>query len=79
MISGLVLLQMQSVPVGTGLPSPATVLFNRPIRCLLPQMNRETINVDNDDSHYQALETCQKRYSKDSDTLTILVFLQVLQ
>ena len=37
----LAMLQMRSTPVGAGLPSPATLLFNRPIRDLLPKMNRK--------------------------------------
>ena len=28
------------MPIGAGLPSPATLLFNRPISALLPQINR---------------------------------------
>ena len=39
----LALLQIQSMPVGAGFPSPATILFNRPIKDLVPQMNREPI------------------------------------
>ena len=33
----LALLQMRSTPIAAGLPSPATLLFNRPIRALLPK------------------------------------------
>ena len=36
----LALLQIGSMPIGAGLPSPATLLFNRPISALLPQINR---------------------------------------
>ena len=32
------LLQIRSTPVNTGIPSQATLLFNRPIRVLLPQL-----------------------------------------
>ena len=32
------LLQIRSTPVGIGLPSPAMMLFNRPISALLPQI-----------------------------------------
>ena len=37
-----------------GLHSLATLLFNRPITSLLPQMNREPININNYDSQYEA-------------------------
>ena len=36
-------------PVGTVLPSPAMLLFNRPIRVLLPQIGNEPINVNDDE------------------------------
>ena len=46
----LALLQIISMPIDTGLPSPATLLFNRPIIGLLPKMNREPIDINNDDA-----------------------------
>ena len=51
----LTLLKIYSTPVGAGLPSPVTVLFKGQIRGLLPQMNREPININNDDTHYKVL------------------------
>ena len=41
------------MPIGAGLPSPAALLFNRPIRGLSPQMNRGEININNDDAQYE--------------------------
>ena len=49
------LLQVRMMPINAGLPSPATLLFNRPIRALLPLMNREPININADGKHYKAL------------------------
>ena len=43
------------------------MLFNRPIQGLLHQINRESINVDNDVSHYKAPKAHPKCY-KDIDT-----------
>ena len=31
-------------------------------------MNREPININNDDGHYKALKICHNKYIKDSDT-----------
>ena len=31
-------------------------------------MNRELININNDDAQYEALKACQDKYVKDSDT-----------
>ena len=64
------MLQMKSTPVGSGLPSPATLLFNRPIRALLLKINREPINFNDDNEHFEALKTCQDKYTKGSDTQT---------
>ena len=51
-----------------GLPSPATVLFNRPIMGLLPHMNGDPININNDDMHYEVLETYKRKYNNAKDT-----------
>ena len=48
--------------IGTGLPSPATLLVSRPIRALLPQVNRELINYIRDNKNYEALKLCQDKY-----------------
>ena len=52
----MALLQICSIPIESGLPSPAAMLFTRPIRGLLTQMNRDPNNVDNDALHHETLE-----------------------
>ena len=52
----LALLHIWSTPIATGLPSPAILLFNRPINSLQPQMLRELISINNDDAQYKALQ-----------------------
>ena len=54
------LLQIRSTPVGTGIPSPAMLLLNRPIRVLLPQIGREPMNINKDDAYYETLNQGQK-------------------
>ena len=61
------LLQIRSTPIGTGIPSPAMLLFNKPIRVLLPQIVREAINVNKDDGYYNALKSRQETYTKNND------------
>ena len=56
------------MPIGTGLPSLAMLLFNRPIRTLLPQVNRNPINYNADDENYKALKLQQDKYLKNIDT-----------
>ena len=59
---------------------PATMLFNRPIRGLLPQVNREPIDINNDDAQYKALKAHQNKYIKAMRlTKTHNLFLQDLQ
>ena len=64
----LALLQLRSVPIGTWLPSPVALLFNSPVRGLLPKMNREPININNDGAQYGALKAQQDKCVKDNDT-----------
>ena len=49
------LLQMRSTQLGPGLPSPATLLFNHPIRCIMPIHPRLPLNSNNNKEHYKAL------------------------
>ena len=51
-----------------GLPSPAMMLFNRPIRALLLQICRGLINVNNNDDYHKALKSRQEEYTKNNDT-----------
>ena len=62
----LALPQISSIPISIGLSSPATLLLKKPITGLLPQMNREPINSNNDDAPYEALKACQDTYIKNN-------------
>ena len=50
----LALLQICSTTIGVGVLRPAVMLFIRPIRGLLPQMNRDPIDTNNDYMHNKA-------------------------
>ena len=58
---------MKSIPIHTGLPIPATLLFNREIRTMLAEINREPINFNADNEHYEALKTYQQKYTNGND------------
>ena len=45
----MALLQIRTTPLGQGLPSLATLLFNHPVCSIMAVMDRKPINVDNDD------------------------------
>ena len=49
----MAMLQIGTTPLGQGLPSPATLLFNCHVRGIMLLMDRPPINVDNDDEHHQ--------------------------
>ena len=63
----LPLLQIRSMSIGVRIPHPATLLFNIPIRSLLPQITRVPINIINNGAYYEALKVHQK-YIKYNDT-----------
>ena len=50
----IALLQIRSSPLEPGLPSPATLLFNCPIRGVMPILNRLLISpINDDDEHHE--------------------------
>ena len=60
----IALLQMQMTPLGQGLPSPATMLFNCPIRGIMPVINRPLMGIDNDVEHHIVLIKRQTKMTK---------------
>ena len=56
------LLQIRMTLLEPGLPSLATILFNCPIRGIVPIINRLPMGFDKDEEHYEALV---KRQTKD--------------
>ena len=71
------LLQIRSALLRAEYPSPAMMLFNRPIRSLLPEIDREPLNINTDDKNYEALKSRQEAYIKNMIlTKTVPYFLQ---
>ena len=64
----LALLQIHSILIGVGLPSPTMMLFNRLISGLFPQMNTNPIHVNNTDLHFEALDIHQRKYDEGKNT-----------
>ena len=60
------LLQIWSTPISADLPHPTTVLLNRPIRDVLPKINREPINISIND--VQILKAHEDKCQEDSNT-----------
>ena len=63
------LLQIRSTPLGQGLTSPATLLFNCPIRGIMPLLIRPLINTNNNDDHCVTLVERDTKADKNYDTL----------
>ena len=57
------------MPIGLGLPSPATVLFNRQVRGLLPNIKRSPMVYDCNKDHYNSLKSRQGKLIISNDTL----------
>ena len=51
----MTLLQIRTTPLGQHLPRPAMLLFNCLVRGIMPLMDRQPINIDNDDEHHKNL------------------------
>ena len=60
--------------LGPGLPSLATVLFNCPIRGIMPIIRRQSVSVNNDEGHYEALVNRQIKDDK-TKVLPEIMFL----
>ena len=57
----MAMLQIRTTPLGQGLPSPTTLLFNSLVRDTIPVMDRLPINTNNDEEHHKALTSRQSR------------------
>ena len=64
----IALLQTQMNPLGPGLPSPATILFNHPIRGLMSIISRLPVGINNYEEHYAALVNRQMKDGKNQGT-----------
>ena len=56
----MALLQICTTPLGQGLLSPATLLFNCLVCGVMPVIDRKPIGGDNDDKHHSKLQGAQK-------------------
>ena len=67
-------------PLGPGLASPAIILFNHPIRGILPIISRPPIGMNNDEEHHEALVNRQTKDDKNQVPPEIMfLFPQDLQ
>ena len=62
-------LQIRSTPLGKGIPSPVTLLFNCHIRGTMLVISMPPVNTDIDDEHHKTLVQRQVNAYKNYDTV----------
>ena len=67
MLTYMSLVQIRS-PIRPGLPNPATLMFNRLARGILPKFSRPTILCNNDESNLTVLINRQPQLNENIDT-----------
>ena len=73
----IALLQICMIPLGQGLPGPATMLFHCPIRGMMSIINRSSVGIDNDQEHYEAIIKRQMTDDKSKGTPKIYVSIPI--
>ena len=69
----MALLQIRTTPLGQGLPSLPTLLFNCQVCSIMPVIDRKPVRVDNDDEHHKKLMHRQGKNDPNNDTSQISV------
>ena len=65
----MALSQICTTPLGQGLPSQATLLFNQPVCGIMPVLDRKLIGGDYDDEHHSRL--IDRQHKNDNDVSPI--------
>ena len=71
----MALLQIHTTPLGQGLPSLATLLFNQPVCSIMPVLDRKPVGEDYDDEHHSRL--VDKQHKNDNDALQMFAFIPI--
>ena len=64
----ITLLQIRITPLGLGFPSLGAMLFNHPIRGIMPIISRLSICLNNDEEHYEVPVNRQTKNYKNQGT-----------
>ena len=62
----MALLQICTMPLGQGLPSLATLMFNRPVHGIMPVVDHKPIRQDCDDEHHHKLVDRQQKNNNNA-------------
>ena len=69
----MALLQICTTPLGQGLPSPATLMFNRQVHGIMPVLDHKPIGQDCNDKHHSKLIDRQNRNNNDASPIFDLI------
>ena len=73
----MALLQIWTTPLGQGLPSLATLLFNCLVHGVMPVIDRKPVSADNDDEHLVKLLHRQSKNDKNNDASQVFVSIPI--
>ena len=73
----MALLQIHTTPLGQGLPSLATLLFNCPVHSIMPVIDRKPIGGDNDNEHHSKLFHRQHKNGTNIDASPVFVSIPI--
>ena len=73
----MALLQIFTTPLGQGLPSPATLLFNCPVHSIMPVIDRKPIGRDNDDKHHSQFIHRQHKKGTNNDASPVFASIPI--
>ena len=73
----MVLLQIHTTPLGQGLLSLATLLFNHPVCRVMPVLDRKLIGRDNDDKNHSKLVHRQHKNNRYNDNSPIFASIPI--
>ena len=71
------LLQIHTTPLGQGLPSLATLLFNSLVHSIMPVIDRKPVGGDNDDEHHSKLIYGQHKNNTNNDTSPVFASIPI--
>ena len=71
----MALLQIRTTPLGPGLPSLATLLFNRQVQGIMPVLDCKPIWQDHDDNHYSKI--MDRQHKNDNDTPPVFSYIPI--
>ena len=73
----MALLQVRITPLGQGLPSLETLLFNHPVCSIIPVIDRKLVSVENDDKHHKNVMHRQGKNNPNNDASPVFLSIPI--